>query len=365
MQVVLNQALGSIRDLFDYLESIEQTDALIQYTPTPIDTPDLHRLSSNINNLLVKFRTKKVFEYNAVIISTYGILENFMESIIIYYLDAVNALFSSYQKLPRTILENHFDLSAQLMRNSDKPKYADKVDKETIITNLHSCIANSKSYKLNSYAYIHHTSNFRHDTVSNLLKQVGINDLSNKMLNCNSFDTYLQKRYQTKNTASISSDKVFSLLDDLAQRRNDVSHGVNNGIVDRTYQHDYIDYIKAYIQGIYHILSQELYSLIQGHLTRISISDIKHCFKKHIICFGHTEGTLEVGALILAKSNDTFPEYKVSTVRRIEVQRNVYDEINWDKPVNICMELDNFINVNVNYTFYTIKQRAKNIFKLI
>jgi hypothetical protein len=362
MHVTLTQSLGAINDLFDYLESIEQTNALIQYTPIPTDSPTLNLLSGNINNILTRFRSKKVFEYNSVIISAYGILENFLENVVLQYLDVLTALCHSYKSLPTEIIDNHFDLSAQLIKNLDKPKYAGKISKEIIITNLHSCIINKK-YKINSLAYIHHTSNFRHDTVVTLMKQIGVKDLTNKLLNCNLFTSHIQSRYQTKNLAALRSEKIFSILDELAQRRNDVSHGVNGNIISRAYQQDFLEYIKAYIQSIYFILKQELYLIAQSHLSKIKIIDIKHCFKKHIICFGHAQGTLAIGDAVMVQPNVSYPERRLSTVNRIQVCRNDYDIIDWDKQVDICMELDKLVNVTTQYQFHTITPEAHKVLK--
>jgi len=360
MRNILTRSLKTLNDLSGYLKVIEKTNTLATYKPVVNDSPAVHTLTAEVSGLLRSLRTKKVFEYNSVIVTIYGALESFIEGSILAYLEILNRVVPSYKKLPAVLIENHFDFSAQLIKNLTKAKYATKIKKESIIINLNSCIVDI-NYKLNNHAYIDHSANFRHDAVVTILKHIGISDLTGKLLNCELFSNFLKTKHQSSTALNLRGEKVFFPLDELAQRRNDVAHGVASEIVDRGYLQEFIEYVEAYVRAVNWVLQQELYDLLCKHAAVLRIDDIKKIYQKHIVCFGHPAGTLSIGDVIIGKSASSNPELKLSQVRDLQIKKTSYPTLNWTVPTDMCMALDTGVDVKDNYTFFLIDNKLSSL----
>lgn len=78
------------------------------------------------NNHLSTFgiSTKKIFEYKAIIISLYGILERHINIWIQEHIDRIPKLILNYDRLPEKLQKNHFDFSIKLISLIAKNRFA-------------------------------------------------------------------------------------------------------------------------------------------------------------------------------------------------------------------------------------------------
>jgi len=222
-------------------------------------------INSTCNSFIYsKSSSKKKYEYNSLIISLYGIVENYIELLIKSYLETLENNIIVYNSLDRQIIENHFNLSIQLISKIIEKKHIkySQFKKEDVVLNLNNCITNSGNYQFNKDAFIINSGNLKHSKICDVFKNVVIN-----------LDTDLR----TFDDFSLNTENNFIRIDELVQRRNEISHGNSSEILDNSEIIPYIDFIEKYITSIYtilkkkfeneynHFLKEESYCLIEKY----------------------------------------------------------------------------------------------------
>lgn len=177
----------------------------------------------------------KKFTYTNSIISLYGFLENFIESIAREFIINLNAMQVPFLSLPKEIRSSHLELSIDLLKKVQRNRAQNKEQKITliksVIANMNSCAQEDTAYQLNEYAFSNHSSNFRYDSIHNLFCKIGIHGVPRLALR----NPELRNSLAAKHTVdSDIEEKVLvsllsSELDDLAQRRNEIAHGSFDG----------------------------------------------------------------------------------------------------------------------------------------
>ena len=76
----------------------------------------------------------KVFHYSLIIVNAYGVIEWFTEHIIKAYLEDVSMLVDTYESLPKTICNNHYSFTVELLKIKEKMvKYQHLKDEDIIV----------------------------------------------------------------------------------------------------------------------------------------------------------------------------------------------------------------------------------------
>ena len=136
---------------------------------------------------------RKKYNYEMVIIRLYGILEAYIEACIATYLRKLSKCVKEYKRLPRQIQEQHLSLSADLLKYIEKgyDKY-NEISQEDVIFRLGDCLKNASEFRLNTSAFLHHNSNFRQETIRDFFHHVGIENITNKVINHIIFKQYFK-----------------------------------------------------------------------------------------------------------------------------------------------------------------------------
>lgn len=172
------------------------------------------------------------FIYNGCIVSMYGALERLVEDLLEECIDKTNAIVSSYDDLSNSIRKNHttfsFDLASKINRDRNLDDTQKIKKQKEIIENLQSCFT-GKSYTLNKRAFSSHTANFRFDIIRESFSNVGISDVFFKIVNCSELRTQLMAEIGLNHSEYVGDQQLNaelkSKLDDLAFKRNEISHG--------------------------------------------------------------------------------------------------------------------------------------------
>lgn len=295
--------------------------------------------------------SNKVFEYNSIIISLYGILENFIESLIKEYIQFLNDSIPKYNDLPQEIKKNHYEFSANLINNLKLPKYKDITTKELIISNLYSCsnCMGMKEYKINLDAFTHHTSNFRHQSINEIFKNVGLSNVMSSILCNKKFKTYMDEE-------GIESGEEFSILNDLAERRNRISHGSEESdILDIVELTRYIKYIKKFA----HSLNFIIYEHLAGQL--VVYGDNLLNLGKPIKKFASKTAGIEVHGKKVMLNDDVIilkedGNCTVSKIVSMQIDGTSYPEIDTTtEKYKIGVVFD--CNISENSTFYLLIEK--------
>ncbi|MCM3398208.1 HEPN domain-containing protein [Oceanobacillus profundus] len=261
----------------------------------------------------------KQFEYSSIIISMYGNLERYIEDVLAEVLDVYSKNIKAYNDLPEVIQDNHFKLSAELIKNLDLPKYINKVSVNSIIANMNSCLDNDK-YKINIEAFTHHTANFRIETIDNYFSNIGIKGIKVSVQE----DIYF-KKYCVSIDEEVTS---FSILKELTNRRNEIAHGAENiEILDLSILNDYIEYIDQLVLAINTSLIIKMIILLSDDMNLLKLkllsekgpivfgSSVRGCFVKN--------KKLKKGMKILLKNRS---EYSIAKIENIRIEEKDVEE---------------------------------------
>lgn len=352
MKRVLDQALESLNQIEFYSTLSVNFNQLAVYNPQRGDSIILKGLLSDTKDTLQKLSSfnKRTYEYSSLIISIYGVLERYIEDLIVEYLSLLNSMITSYLNLPLIIRDNHFEFSAQLIKNLSKPKFAPLTSKEDIINNLHSCITNN-NYKLNYHAYIDHAANFRQDTILNSLTNVGILDINNRLIKIKRFERHILTKYNARNIGTIDINTIFSTLSELAERRNEVAHGNISDLLGLGPINDIIQFIKEYVFALYELAKNDYIKLISTNNFTSKITPALNP-SSNIVCFISNNGSVTIGDYIICTTS--FNEIGINQIVDIHLNNNQVTTATWTSSSTICLKCANKIKKGID--FYLINQ---------
>lgn len=251
MEFVRDNFLAELKSLLALISHYELESSLLAQN-TKLDDKNALFFLSNLRKIST---SKRKFNYNSLIISLYGFFEKFIENLLISYADKVNNLFTKYTSLPQKVTESHYHQSITFLKKIDNPKYKGPYKKEDVIANLHSCLNINEHYTLNKDAFAQHSSNYRIAIISESFDKLGIEQLIHKLKTNHVLAAYFAEKYEAVDIPNLTDNELFKCIDDLADRRNEVAHGVPGEILSNGILRDYIDFHKAFAHAIVDVLN--------------------------------------------------------------------------------------------------------------
>jgi len=312
----LKSFIASMNNHRDLLLAIREHEIISGETNEPIIIKTKDLLISHLQP------DNKIFGYSSVIITMYGLLENYIENLIKEYLEYLSSCIPKYNDLPIAIKNNHYELSASLINNLLLPKYKDKITKEFIITNLYSCgnCKGLKHYKINIDAFAQHSYNFKEQSINEFFKSVGLSNITSLIKSNVFFREYIEAE-------DIEVENAFNILNDLAERRNRISHGTEeNNILDLDELSRYANYIGYFANSLNSVLiEQALPFIIQDGDNVVQIGYPIAIFTDKIIGVNINNIKLSKGDTILFEKPEGRFGYGI--IRSLQINRIDYDEI--------------------------------------
>lgn len=306
MKASLTNFQKGLADLSLYIEGLKLEEDLLFPKPFKNITLEWERKVLTFLEHLKKTRaSKKQFNYNSIIVSLYGLVEQYIEELIRSYIRFLEKIYPSYKALPEKIIHNHINGSFELLKKTEQSRYRGSYTKEDIIANLHLCVNDSDRFKLNADAFTQHTANFRKSVIENLFSIVGFSNVCKLVLNHPDFYSFLKEqgldKLQTESKAYKGSrekedrfksfeEKAFFFLNDLAERRNDVAHGVSSELLEYQFLLEYIKFLRLFGETLYKVLINQLLS-----------SEIDYCGIK----IGKPNHVYKDGSVIVININNT------------------------------------------------------------
>lgn len=323
IQIKFHQEILDLRNLILFYEAeFKLHDTFIE---TPVTKEEL--LILELSETLKRFKLSKLqFNYNSIIISLYGSFERFVESCLITYIDNLNKLINLYENLPESILKNHFVLSLSLLNKIEQPKYGGLLTKEELIRNLHTCININEGYQLNKDAFAQHTANFRLQVIEESFSHIGINQISQKILKIESFKNYSNTKLGLNENSELVPNESFQILNDLAEYRNYVAHGITSEIIKNDILIDYLDFFEAYSTALIEVLSKDLiYRELEA--TGIELGEITDVFKDgKVVCFKTNKQLINKGDILIGKNKEIIIKASIKKIKLNEIEFDSIDD---------------------------------------
>lgn len=171
--------------------------------------------------------------YAFLIVGIYGAHERFVREFVDESAGLLGDIYENYNDLPELFRQNHEKFSLELAKkNLERRESAVSIPQ--IVKNLHLCLEGA--IKLNQGVFCLSTPNFRSETVLSIAKRLGVT-LSNA-----DNDQQLMEIVDV-GLANLHS-KISSVIDDLADRRNEIAHGSD-------YELLHIDILKSILIAVY------------------------------------------------------------------------------------------------------------------
>ncbi|CAA0252203.1 MAE_28990/MAE_18760 family HEPN-like nuclease [Tenacibaculum maritimum] len=340
--------MNAIRDKFH--QEINDLDKLIFFYDTETKLLDSFNtttgtkeevLVNELSQTLKSFKiSKKQFNYNSIIISLYGSFERFIENCIITYVDKINSLVKAYNNLPDSITKNHFILSLTLLNKVEQPRYNGPLRKEDIIKNLHTCINTVDEYQLNKDAFSQHSANFRLQVIDEVFNQIGIKKISSKIIGTDSFSNFIRNYLGLGVNDQLNESECFQILNDLAEYRNYVAHGVTSEIIQNSILKEYLAFFKQYSSSIIEVLNDNLlYRELEEKGQELGeITDVFGNGK--IICFKTNNIPIQKGDTIIGKNKNLIVK---SLIKNIKLDGTTITSVDSKNNYEIGIEIDDIM----------------------
>jgi hypothetical protein len=276
------------------------------------------------------------------------LFERFLENLVFDYLEKLCLELKEFDKLPSEIRENSIILTLDALKNIRNPRFRDFTESQ-LIANLNLALNDNKA-TLIFEAFQYHTLNFRHEVVSDYFKNIGVKDISGLLKRCDPLKSFLENEY--RNISNIKDKILFRTINDLSQKRNDVSHGVENiEVLNSDIIKEYIHYVRLYCRTLFEILEQEYLSVYFRSLNYNPVVPIK-VIDGNIICFSTSNRNLSVGDyLIFEKPISNYPRYFKCEVYEIQVNKKSYKKLSIDSQLNVAVRVSLDLKENCKFKF--------------
>lgn len=298
----------------------------------------LEKMGGSTPNLEATLKYSKVLkdviktpiQYNAVIISIYGSLEQFINELFEGYCNLLYDAIDNYDNIPVKMREKHIKRLGEFLSNPQRYKNYELTEKEAIENALLAFEKPRIGLQNNQSLLLAHAGNLKMDQISELANGLGIGGLEKKIVFNYIFRDYYvhNNQYSDKSYESIAareSKNLFILLDKLVDARNDVAHGwVENRIKLSDLSEEYIEYLKIFAEAISEVLMNDIMckKLEMGKLH--SIGKPQKVYDHHIVCINNSNALLKVNDTILAVKENS---KKVLKIQSIEKNKKKIEEI--------------------------------------
>ena len=242
-------------------------------------------------------KEKKLFEYKAIIISIYGVLENTISEWIQIHIENISNIVNSYSNLEDNSKINHFNLSIQLISRISENRHSkfNTINKEDILRKLNNSIINPNDFNLNKEAYIPLSGNIKHSNIKESFKPLNI-DLD-----------FLKDTLH---------DEINN-IDELVRLRNQIAHGVEiDEILALTEFEIFIKALQTYMTKIFKIIDEKEVEYEFKYQSKIYIDKPKEFYQNNTVCIINIKDIeIKVGdTLFIEKTNKVL----IATVLNIE-----------------------------------------------
>jgi len=338
----------------EYIRHIQQVNSL-----AAIEVPNKPVFQEFKTHFLSFKNDKKLFEYKAIIISLYGLLEKYIELWIQAYLTRLSN-FITYNQLNESFKNKHFDLSMKLINvviEGRQAKYS-HIKKEDILKKLNTCIENTQPYNLNVEAFTMQSGNLTHSRIEEIFKTIDITNLKKELLKNSQLVTLIGiSSTQFSNT---ESNVLFAKINELVERRNRISHGAKiDDLLDLSALEPYIEFLEKYCIAILRVLEEKD---IKNHtIEKYQEFSCQGIFHKHSsIGLAIENYIIKKGDWVIIKTAEQGNEhfYKKEIISLGKDGKNDYSELRIEEKTNVAVGIDNqeLLPITTQCAFYLEKR---------
>lgn len=263
---------------------------------------------------------RKTFDYASIVISLYGLIEDYVETLVEDCAREIEQLASAYVSLPETVRRRHEELSLKLAEHVTHKSYDGPLTFEGIVESLHECLAGAAPFRLNREAFSLHTVNVREDLIRTLFANLGLTGVAQI------FSTHHEVTTLLYDFDKRPAKDAFFYIDDLADRRNVIAHGERpQDVLSTSALPEYFRAVRVFGQVLFEGVFLELLRTASAP-AQASLGTPTAIYQKgRVVCFQALDDVkLYLGAWVLWKVEHM---WRVSRIESIEVDHVSHSEL--------------------------------------
>ena len=352
MKTSVQTVKAGVDELLTFLSSTEHETAL-----TGLLLQRRGILNAHENTLLSQIseaRTdRKRYIYTVSIISLYGLLERFVDNLIEAFIACIANSVSSFAEMPANIQENHIPMSIALVKAIGEDRHRTAITQKEAIDNLHSCLSGDKNFRVNGAAFVLHRGNITLAKITEFLTSIGIDAHLRRITLAPEFISFFQEK--ERDIHKVADSDLHALLqpiNDLVDRRNQVSHGVIDDIESVDLLKERCHFITAYSAALYNVMTQEVLKY------RIKHPDVQFLGKpivvhnNSIVCFESNNCHIATGNIMVASTSDTMEPFRYGQIHSLQIEDQPLEEITISQPTKFGAKVS--FSAKDHYEYYIL-----------
>ena len=282
--------------------------------------------------------------YNAIIISLYGCFENYVDKLLGVYLEILTESKSAYEELPEKLREKYRNKFGEFLSNPQRFNNMD-LDFSDEIVKYYKLLQSDLVGTINKNIALSHSGNLHVEEVFLLMKQLGIKDVKDRIMDSDFFRRYHidngMDEVEFDEKRARKTDDFFSPLEQLITQRNSVAHSwnVEDRITLREIKNSIIPFIKLLCNCILRTCLASAY-LLNPNASMFQNEQPIAVYNNSIVCFNNQGVKIAKGGYIIYISDDNV---KVAKIENMQFDRKDIDLVEEMDSKNVGLKLDNTI----------------------
>jgi hypothetical protein len=281
---------------------------------------------------------RKRYIYSVAIVALYGLVERLVDSLVSAFVQRVSGLVDSYEAMPEAIRRNHVPLSLDLIKAiMEERHHQEDMTRDEVIANLHSCLSGAASFRVNGAAFVLHRGNLTLAKIAKILTSVGVEFHNRRVSLAPTLGGFFREREPERKVEKVADQDLPALLeaiDNLVERRNEVSHGVIS--VDAIESVDLLKnrcrFVAAYGTSLYEVLVQEV---LRYEVLRPAAQPLGKpiaVYNNSIVCFDSSKCEIAIDSLLVAATEDSFEPFRHGPVASLQINKKDYSTLSISVP---------------------------------
>jgi hypothetical protein len=344
MNAVLADFNAGLDQLGSFLERTERERELVALLHVRRDGLVLQE-AALLQQLVESATHTKQYVYAVGIVSLYGLLERLVDGLVVSFVHHLGAFAKRYEALPETIRRGNLERSLALATALLKDRFRTEITHERVVANLHSCLsAGEGSFTLNGYAFALHRGNLNLGRITEMLNGIDVQRHCRRVAAAPMLKAHFVAQAPERDWNALSDHEVMLLLDpidDLVQRRNDVSHGAMKAdqLESVALLMERCNFVRAYGVSLHEVLMQDAMKHAAALGAARDLGEPLNVYGNRIVCF-EAAGPIAVGDRLFAITSDAHHPVRHSQIKRLEVDKKALPSIDSAVPVRFGAEVD-------------------------
>ena len=284
--------------------------------------------------------------YNAIIISLYGCFENYIDKLLWAYLEILTETKSTYEELPEKLREKYRNKFGEFLSNPQRFNNMD-LDFSDEIAKYYKLLQSELSGTINKNIALSHSGNLHVEEVFLLMKQLGIKDAKERIMNSHVFKKHHidngMEKIEFDEKRARKTDDFFSPLEQLIAQRNSVAHSwnVEDRITLKEIKNSIIPFIKLLCNCVLRICLVSAY-LLNPNTSMFQNEQPIAVYNNTIACFNNQGVKIAKGDYIVYISGE---DVKVAQIENMQYDKKNIALIEETDSKNVGLKLDDNIKV--------------------